>query len=109
MNAQSFQMPRTTAQARERDLGPGDLVVYTQEMAFPGVLWNNTMSNSVEYLEFRTAAPFLAEVDRLHPKWVVVGGASPGRAALETRSAEWQLVGTALQQDKLVAFRRIGK
>ncbi|WP_437593329.1 hypothetical protein [Sorangium sp. So ce1000] len=107
MNAQSFQMPRTTAQARERDLGPGDLVVYTQEMAFPGVLWNHTMSNRVEYLEFRSAATFLAEVDRLHPRWVVVGGASPGRAALETRSAEWQFVGTALQQDKLVAFRRV--
>ncbi|MEP7121452.1 MAG: hypothetical protein ABJE95_11100 [Byssovorax sp.] len=101
-----FQMPPDTAKARERELGPGDLVVFTQEMTFPGVLWNHRMSNRVEYVEFRAAPPFLAEIERRQPKWMVVGGASPARAALVAQPATWEFVGTACKQDQTVAFRR---
>jgi hypothetical protein len=106
MNTQAFQMPRDVARARERDLGPGDLVVYTQETSFLGALWNHAMSNRVAYVEYRSPAAFLAEIDRLDPRWVVVGDKSPARVALEGRSGAWELVGAAVQQDRTVAYRR---
>jgi hypothetical protein len=106
MHFASFQMPPEVARARERDLGPGDLLVFTQEMAFPGVLWNQSMSNRVEFIEFRAAEAFLVELARRRPKWVVVGGNSEARTLLAGRPTEWELVGPACRQDGTVAFRR---
>jgi hypothetical protein len=106
MNVATFEMPARVARQRERDLGRGDLVVFTQEMAFPGVLWNQEMSNRVEYVRCDDAATFLARIDGLHPRWVVVGDASPARAALVARSSEWELLGPATKQDQTVVFRR---
>jgi hypothetical protein len=106
MNVAGFQMPSDVARARERELGPGDVAVFTQELAFPGVLWNHRLSNRVEYVEFKAAEAFLARVDELRAKWVVVGAHSPGRAALSARAEQWTLVGTAVRQDGTVVFRR---
>jgi hypothetical protein len=105
-NVADFQMPPETARAREGELGPGELVVFTQEMAFPGVLWNHRMSNRVEYVEFTAAPPFLAEIEGRHPKWMVVGAKSPAYAALAAQPAAWEYVGVACKQDQTVAFRR---
>ena len=106
MNTQAFQMPPDVARARERDLGAGDLVVFGREIEFPGVLWNHAMSNRVEYIDAGGVQGFLAQVERRRPKWVVVGVASPARAALAKMTAEWELVGTAAQKDRTVVFRR---
>jgi hypothetical protein len=106
LHFQDFQMPSETARARERELGPGDLVIFTQEMAFPGVLWNQKMSNRVEYLEAKGAPTFLAEIESRHPKWIVVGAASAARSAIVTQTATWEYVGPACKQDQTVAFRR---
>lgn len=106
MHFAPFQMPPETARVRERDLGPGDLLVFTQETAFPGVLWNHHMSNRVEHVPFKDAPSFLAALDRLQPKWVVVGASSGGRTALVGRASEWELVGPACKQDGTLAFRR---
>lgn len=109
MNVATFQMPANVARQRERDLGPGDLVVFTEEMAFPGVLWNHRMNNRVEHLRFTDASTFLARIDALRPRWVVVGAASQGRAELAARSEAWEYVGIAVRQDKTVVFRRRGR
>lgn len=106
MNVADFQMPPETARAREAELGPGELVVFTQEMAFPGVLWNHRMSNRVEYVELTGAPAFLAEIEARHPKWMVVGAKSPGHAVLAAQPAAWEYVGVACTQDQTVAFRR---
>jgi len=106
MNVQSFQMPADVARQREQELGRGSLVLFTQEMSFPGVLWNHRMSNRVQYLEFKDAPSFLGQLEALRPVWVVVGAQSRGRAALESRAQDWAFVGTACQQDKTVAYRR---
>jgi hypothetical protein len=60
-------MPHEVARAREQELRSGDLLVFTQEMAFPGVLWNNEMSNRVEFLEFKTADQFVADLELRQP------------------------------------------
>jgi hypothetical protein len=106
MHFAGFQMPADVAKVRERDLGEGDLVIFTQEMAFPGVLWNQRMSNRVEYVELKDVPSFLAEIERRKPKWVVVGGKSVGREGLTNHPAEWEVVGTACRQDGTIAFRK---
>lgn len=106
LNVADFQMPRETARAREGELGPGELVVFTQETAFPGVLRNHRMSNRVEYLELAGAPLFLAEIEGRHPKCMVVGAKSPAHAVLAAQPAAWQYVGVACKQDQTVAFRR---
>jgi hypothetical protein len=102
--AQPFHMPRETARAKERELGKGDVVVYTQETAFSGVLWNHAMSNRVEFVEFRGKDAFLAEVERRRAKWVVAG--SSGSKAVMEKEAGWEMVGSAVAEDKTVVFRR---
>ena len=110
MNVEGFEMPADVARMRERELGPGDLVVFTQPLAFPGVLWNHAMSNRVAYVELRSVASFLAEVDWLRPKWVIVGVGSPAARALREDGAgkRWERVGTAVAQDRTEAYRRRG-
>jgi len=106
MNVAQFQMPAEVARQREQELGPGDLVVFTQELSFPGVLWNHRMSNRLEYLEYREEGRFLAALAERRPEWVVVGSRNKGRKALESRPDEYELIGPACRQDHTVAFRR---
>lgn len=108
MNFASFQMPPSVARLREQELGPGDLVVFTQDEIFIGVLWNHRFSNRVEYVPFESGPSFLARLEERCPKWVVVGRQSGGRAALAARVSEWQEVGVAVRQDNTVAYRRLG-
>lgn len=107
MNFAKFQMPASTAERRERELLSRDLVVFTQELAFVGVLWNWEMSNRVEYLEFRDPEQFMANLDVRQPKWVVVGERSGAYRALAARPQDWGIVGPAVAQDRTVAFRRV--
>jgi hypothetical protein len=107
MNVASFQMPAAVARAREKELGPGDLVVLTDDTSFPGVLWNHRFENRVEYLPFESRAAFLAGLDERCPKWVIAGARSGGRAALETLPSVWQQVGPAVRQDGTFVYRRV--
>lgn len=106
MNVAAFQMPADVARARERELRAGDLVIFTAETAFPGVLWNHEMSNRVEFVDVKTADALVAEIARRKPTWVVVGAKSQARTALEMHPGGWELVGTAVAQDRTVALRR---
>lgn len=108
MNFASFQMPAEVARRREQELGPGDLVVFTQDEIFIGVLWNHRFDNRVEYLPFEGARSFLSRLDERCAKWVIVGRQSGGRSALEAHAATWQQVGVAVRQDSTLAYRRVG-
>lgn len=63
---------------RDETLGPADLVVFSDDMAFVSNLWNERMDNQVEYVPFHGAADFRARIAALSPTWVAV---HPGRAA----------------------------
>ncbi|AKT39909.1 hypothetical protein [Chondromyces crocatus] len=106
MNVATFQMPPDVARAREQELGPGTLVVFTQDLAFPGVLWNHAMSNRVEHVRYDDVASFLSRLDTLKPTWVVVADGSAARTALNAEAHRWERVGVATKEGSTVAFRR---
>jgi hypothetical protein len=97
-------MPRSVAALRESELGPGDLAVFTQELSFIGVLWNDRFSNRVSYLPMTDAKTFMAALARSGARWVAVGARGAARHALE-KSQEYELVGSAAEQDKAVVYR----
>lgn len=87
------------------ELGPGDEVVFSQGIIFPGILWNFDFSNRVDYVAFTTAPEFLAKLTELNAKWVCVGDGTAARRALE-QSGQWVLIGRTTQETKEFAFRR---
>jgi hypothetical protein len=87
------------------ELKPGDEVVFSQGVIFPGILWNFDFSNRVDYVEFRSGPEFLAKLAELRPKWVCVGADSAAKKVLE-QSGQWVLIGRTTQETKEVAFRR---
>lgn len=92
---------------REKDaeLRAGDEVVFSNGVAFPGLLWNFDFSNRVDYVEFISAGDFLGKVSGLHAKWVCVGADGAARRALD-QSADWVLIGRTNPGLNEVAFRR---
>lgn len=107
---QNALMPTRTALARERELGPGDTVVFTGH-PFPGTLFNEAMSNRVVLLSptGRTASDWLAQARALGARWVVVPATSPMRRLLDDRHA-WQRVGPTTQRPLPAhfAYRYVG-
>jgi hypothetical protein len=87
------------------ELKPGDEVVFSQGVIFPGLLWNFDFSNRVDYVEFTNAHEFLAKLRELDAKWVCVGADSAAKRALD-QSGQWELIGRTTQEPKEVAFRR---
>jgi hypothetical protein len=90
---------------KEEELGPGDEVVFSEGIAFPGLLWNFEFSNRVDYVPFTSAQDFKTKLDERAPRWVCVGAASSARKALEA-SGQWTLIGRTNPGLNEVAFRR---
>lgn len=107
MNVARFGMPASTAALRDAELGPGDVVVFTQEVWFPGSLWNSHMSNRVVHVAFGDGDSWLENVEHRHAKWIVVGSRSAARKALEAHPDRYGLIGVAAAEDRTVAFRRL--
>lgn len=63
---------------RDQTLGPGDLVVFSDDMAFVSNLWDERLDNRVAYVGYHGAAAFRARIAELDPLWVAV---RPGGAA----------------------------
>jgi hypothetical protein len=105
LNFSSFQMPPRVAALREAELGPGDMAVFTRDLSFIGVLWNDKFSNRVSYLSPAGEKSLLAELARRDARWVAVGANSASRRLLD-RSPGYEFVGSAAQQDKTVIYRR---
>jgi hypothetical protein len=92
---------------RDAELGRGDVVLFTAESWFPGVLWNHDLSNRVIHMPFGDADTWLRAIDERNAKWIVVGARSPGRKVLDAHPEKFALVGVAATQDNTVAFRRL--
>ncbi len=63
---------------RDENLRPGDLVVFSDDMAFVSNLWDERMDNDVEYVPYMGSADFLRRIHEMNPRWVAV---RPGRGA----------------------------
>ncbi len=92
---------------KDAELAPGDEVVFSEGVAFPGLLWNFGFTNRVDYVAFTNAAEFTARLADRAPRWVCVGAASAPRKVLEA-SGQWELIGRTNPGLNEVAFRRKG-
>lgn len=95
------------AQKRNAEVLPGDWVVFNQDVAFVGALWNFDFSNKVKYVKFDSGSQFVVDTERYSPKWIAVGKESDARKAVE-RTGRWELVGEIIH-DGDVVFRRRAK
>ncbi len=95
------------AQKRNAEVLPGDWVVFNQDVAFVGALWNFDFSNKVKYVKYDSGSQFVADTERCSPKWIAVGKESDARKAVE-RTGRWELVGEIIH-DGDVVFRRRAK
>jgi hypothetical protein len=92
------------AEARERELHAGDLVVFDQNVTFIGALWNFDMSNRIEYVPYAQPRDFVREVEQRRPTWVAVGESDEARKTLEATN-RWEYVG-ALTPNIGAVYRR---
>jgi hypothetical protein len=104
MNFSKFQLSAYTARQREAELGPGDLALFTRELTFIGLLWNDRFSNRVSYSATSDASSLLAEIRARRARWIALGVSNPARILLEA-SPDFQFVGFASREDKTVIFR----
>jgi hypothetical protein len=97
---------RIAGLARERELGPGSLLVFNERYSgFPSIFWNRSFSNRIAYL--RLGPDFLARAMRAGATWVYLNDAgSIGQARVP--GSGWQEVGplNGINGGGLV-FRRI--
>jgi hypothetical protein len=101
---------KSTMLARERELGDGDVVVWSDDLPFPSLLWNERMSNHLEYVPSGDGTSYVDQAERIGAKWLVVGTGNPAMGVVQARSDRWQSVGSvhAHSQGPCTAFRRIG-
>ncbi len=102
----SWTMDVTVARARERELTTGALVVFSDGVTFPALLYNDRCDNQLQYAAANSAwGPLLRN---LRPTWIV---ASPGESLglyAEAHPSEWEPIGAASRGMLTVAYRRRG-
>jgi hypothetical protein len=102
-----YSFEAKAAAAREAEIGPGDIVAFTDEYTFPSLLWNEKFSNSVVYVQSGAGDSFLSRLDSVGAKWVAATPGTPDYRTLKTHSAHWQEVGLMSQSPAWTVFRRI--
>jgi hypothetical protein len=95
------------AAAREREQGPGAVLAFSDDVTFPGVLWNDRFSNILTYVPMKgTGAEQLAAVEASGATWAVSSGGSPLFQALSAATSTWERIGLASRGMPTTAFRR---
>jgi hypothetical protein len=95
------------ARERNTELLPGDWVVFSQDVAFVGALWNFDYSNRVKYVKYDSAAQFVRDAEAVSPKWIAVGKDGDARKAIE-QTHRWERVGEIISDGEVV-YRRKSK
>ncbi len=94
-----------TIRALDREMGPGDVIAFTNDFGFPAVLWNEDFENRLVYVPMdRGSDAWLEALDAAHVRWVVVRQSRPEYEDLLRHPLLWQRVGNT--SDVNVAFRR---
>jgi hypothetical protein len=99
----SFSIEPRVARARERELGPGDVVALDEPIGLPAALWNERFSNRLVYLPAGDGRGYLDRLDAAGAKWAatVVGG--PGWRALRAEPLRWRELGLSTRHEEHVA------
>jgi hypothetical protein len=93
-------------------LKPGEIVAYNDSVQFPALLWNNTFSNRVVFLEGAPPAVFLQEVNAVHARWVYCRNGPPDCALIVAQSTgaqpAWRDVGVYNTENWGHIYARVG-
>ncbi len=108
--AAEWSIDDPVAEARERELGPGAVLAFTDDVAFPGQLWNEHYSNRLEYVPGELGGEgALERLDQIHARWFTVGPQSALYGTIRAHPERWQEVGRATRTaSPPIAFRRVG-
>jgi len=94
-----------TMRARDEELGPGDVVAFSEDFGFPAALWNEHFSNHLVFVPLRGRfEEYLRALEDNRVEWAVVRVGSPHERAIRSKPAVWERVG--MTSDVNVAFRR---
>jgi len=102
--ARRFRAPvnQPVALAREREIGPDDVVLFDTSEPWPAMAWNNDLSNKVFWID--DARDALTQVDERQAKWVLTRSGSHLSAQLLGRG--WSAVGGIENEQFTTAYRR---
>jgi hypothetical protein len=103
----AYSFESRAAQAREAEIGAGDVVAFTDEHTFPSLLWNEKFSNMVVYLQTGSGDGFMSRLDSINAKWVAVTPGMPDYQTIRSHPDRWQEVGLMSRDPQWVAFRRL--
>ena len=108
--AAEWSIDDPVAEARERELGPGAVVAFTDDVVFPGHLWNEHYSNRLVYVPGELGAQgALDRLEQIHARWFTVGPQSELYATIRAHPERWQEIGRACRTlNPPIAFRRVG-
>jgi hypothetical protein len=108
--AAEWSIDDPAAEARERELGPGAVVAFTDDVVFTGELWNEHYSNRLEYVPGDLGDQgALDRLEQIHARWFTVGPQSTLYGAIRAHPERWQEVGrVARTLNPPIAFRRVG-
>jgi hypothetical protein len=96
----------TTAQAREKELTAGKLLVFNDQYeGFPSLFWNNHFSNRVMYL--KGGPDFLTRAAGAGATWIFLDDRDAQARVARTPNSGWQEVGVLNAIKGGSAFRRI--
>lgn len=90
-----------TLRAFEREVGAGDVVLWTDPNGFPAFAWNREMSNRAVYVPLRELR---RQIDALRPVWVIVAEEGAASRTIE-RHGGYERVGYLT--DALAGWRRV--
>jgi len=97
---------RVAGLARERELAPGSLLVFTDRYAgFPSIFWNTTFSNRVLYL--RSGPDLLARARNAGATWIFLTDREAALGPARKPGSGWQEVGSLNAINGGLAFRRV--
>jgi len=97
--------PGEASFAREREIGPGDLVVFADRVAFVGNLWNERMSNRVGWIPYRDRAQYLDDLWESGAEWAIVRVPTASESALRSAPDRWERLFQATNHNDV--YRRI--
>jgi hypothetical protein len=99
-----WAMAPEVALARERDLAPGSVVLFSDDVAFPSELFRERCDNRVVYVP--PSADLATLVRELDPTWIVASDSEPLGSWVAARADEWERIGLASRGLPTSAHRR---
>jgi len=101
-----WSIPPAIATARERELGPKTVTVFTDSCDFPSTLWNERFSNTLVYIPPLDKDAALARVREVGAIWAVAHGSEPLYQGLKS-DPQWEELGLISRGgSKASVFRR---